>query len=131
MPIVQIISLGAAVEFVLSVGLDAIAAHEHALLVAAHDELSTIEGLTIYGPSVDMKGAIVSFSIEGVSTEDLSHRLDAKGIFTRHGHHCAMVLHDTLGVPATTRASFGMYNTLDEVDYLAKCVKEAVAELKG
>ena len=114
MPIVQIIGLGAAVDFVNSIGYAAIHAHEQAVLIATHERLTQISGLTIHGPSPQHKGSIVSFTIDGISTEDLAFRLDERGVFTRHGHHCAMVLHETLGVPATTRASFGVYNTLDD-----------------
>ncbi len=131
MPIVQIIALGEAIKFVNSVGLDAIGQHEHKLLVQAHEELSKIEGLTIYGPAVENKGAIVSFSIAGVSTEDLAIRLNDAGIFTRHGHHCAMVLHERLGVPATTRASIGMYNTAEDINDLSDAVAAATDQLRS
>ncbi len=130
-PIVQIIGLGAAADWVLSLGLEAIAEHEHRLLVATQDRLAKIPGLTIFGPPVDHKGAIVSFAIDGISTEDLARRLDDRGICTRHGHHCAMVLHERLGVPATTRASFGVYNTLADVDALAEAVSEGIAEIRA
>jgi cysteine desulfurase/selenocysteine lyase len=131
MPIVQIIALGEAIKFVNSVGLDAISQHEHELLIHAHQKLSEIKGLTIHGPTTQHKGAIVSFSITGVSAEDLAIRLNDAGIFTRHGHHCAMVLHDRLGVPATTRASIGMYNTIEDIDDLVSAVVSAVKELRS
>ncbi len=129
MPIVQIIGLGAAIDFVNSIGYSAIHSHEQALLAAAQERLNRIPGLTIYGPPLAEKGAIVSFTIDGISTEDLAHRLDANGIFTRHGHHCAMVLHEKLGVSATTRASFGVYNTRDDVDSLVRAIEDAIAHL--
>ncbi len=130
MPIVQIIGLGAAIDFVNSLGFEAIHAHETQLLRATHERLQAIPGLTIYGPAVERKGAIVSFAIDGVSTEDLALRLDDAGICTRHGHHCTMVLHERLGVAATTRASFGVYNRLDDVDALGAAVEQAVRELR-
>lgn len=130
MPIVQIIGLGAAIDFVRTVGFEAIQRHEHELLVAAHRRLEAIPGLVIHGPSVEHKGAIVSFHIDGVSPEDLALRLDDRGVFTRHGHHCAMVLHRRLGVPATTRASFGMYNDTNHVEALANAIEAAIAELR-
>jgi cysteine desulfurase/selenocysteine lyase len=130
MPIVQIIGLGAAVDFVNSIGYAAIQAHEHALLSATHERLSEIPGLTIYGPALDQKGAIVSFTVDGLSTEDLAYRLDEKGVYTRHGHHCAMVLHEKLGVPATTRATFGVYNTLDDVEALAAAIEFGIEKLR-
>ena len=130
MPIVQIIALGEAIDFVLSVGFDAIAQHEHALLEQTHLELSKIDGLKIHGPALDRKGAIVSFSIDGIATEDLAYRLDQQGVFTRHGNHCAMVLHERLGVPATTRASLGMYNTQDDIATFANAMADAVANIR-
>lgn len=128
-PIVPIVGLGAAVDFVTSVGYEAIEDHEKQLLHAAHQRLGKIPGLTIYGPSIAAKGAIVSFAIDGISTEDIARRLDDHGVFTRHGHHCAMVLHDRLGVPATTRASFGLYNTLDDVQRLGDAIDFAVRDI--
>ena len=131
MPIVPIIGLGAAVDFVESIGYEAIRVHEHKLTDYAHQRLQEISGLNIVGPpDTQKKGAICSFAIDGVAAEDLAHRLDAKGIFTRHGHHCAMVLHDRLGVPATTRASFGLYNTSDDIDALVDVLSSAVNELR-
>jgi len=128
-PIVPIIGLGAAIDFVASVGYEAIHEHEQKLLNAAHDRLNKIPGLTIYGPDQQHKGAIVSFTIDGVSTEDLAVRLDDHGVFTRHGHHCAMVLHERLGIPATTRASFGIYNTLDDINALVSAIESACENL--
>ena len=129
-PIVQIIGLGAAIDFVHSIGWPAIEQLDAALVSHAHRRLDAIDGLTIHGPAPDRKGAIVSFSIDGVAAEDLAFRLDHQGIFTRHGHHCAMVLHERLGVPATTRASFGIYNTVADVDALADAVDRAVREIR-
>ena len=125
MPIVQIIGLGAAVDFIESLGYDAMHQHEAALLTYAHEKLGAIPGLTIYGPPIEHKGAIVSFTIDGLSAEDLSYKLDSKGVFTRHGHHCTMPLHKKLGVPATTRVSFGVYNTTADVDALVDAIDAA------
>lgn len=130
MPIAPIIGLGSAVDFVASVGFDAIHQLEQDLLIAAHQRLESIPGLTIYGPGTHHKGAIVSFTIDGVSTEDLARKLDNHNVFTRHGHHCAMVLHERLGVPATTRASFGIYNTVEDVEKLAIAIEDAIASLR-
>ena len=124
-PIVPIIGLGAAIDFVASIGYEAIHEHERELLAYAHDRLSEIPGLTIYGPDQQNKGAIVSFTIDGISTEDLAMKLDDHGVFTRHGHHCAMVLHERLGIPATTRASFGLYNTPEDINALVAAIKSA------
>ncbi|MFP6691564.1 MAG: aminotransferase class V-fold PLP-dependent enzyme, partial [Pirellulales bacterium] len=128
-PIVQAIALGAAVDYVQSIGFDAIHAHERQLLRSAHQRLESIPGLTIYGPPVERKGAIVSFTISGISAEDLAWRLDRAGVFTRHGHHCTMLLHDWLGIAATTRASFGLYNTMEEVVALEQALRAALHEI--
>lgn len=125
-PIVPIIGLGAAVDFINSIGYEAIHKHEAKLLAAAHNRLSQISNLKIYGPDISQKGAIVSFTVDNVSTEDLAYRLNDQGICTRHGHHCAMVLHERLGVPGTTRASFGVYNTLEDVEALAKAIESSL-----
>jgi len=130
MPIAQIIGLGAAIDFVASVGYDAIHELEQRLTSLAHERLAVVPGLTIYGPELSKKGAIVSFAIDGVSAEDLAYRLDDHGLCTRHGHHCAMVLHERLGVPATTRASFGIYNTEADVEVLGEAVESAAKALR-
>ncbi|MFP6658969.1 MAG: aminotransferase class V-fold PLP-dependent enzyme, partial [Pirellulales bacterium] len=83
----------------------------------------------IYGPPVERKGAIVSFTISGISAEDLAWRLDRDGVFTRHGHHCTMPLHAWLGINATTRASFGLYNTMEDVIALEEALQMAVHDL--
>ena len=127
LPIVQIIGLRAAIDYVQSFGFDAIGRHEQRLLEYAHRQLATVPGLRIYGPAPENKGAIVSFSIDGVSAEDLAFHLDQRGVFTRHGHHCTMPLHDFLGVPSTTRASFALYNTLDDVDALVAAICDATS----
>ncbi len=128
LPIVQIVGLGAAVDFVESIGFDAIQRHEHDLLQYAQRRLHELAGITIYGPSIERKGAIVSFSIDGLPAEDLAWRLDGAGICTRHGHHCTMPLHDWLGVPATTRASFAVYNNRSDADALYEAVLAACRE---
>lgn len=115
LPIVPAIALRAAIEFVESVGFKTMHAHEEQLTQQAHDLLAEIPGIRFYGPLPAKKGAIISFTMDGVAAEDIAHLLDRKGVFVRHGHHCAMPLHDWLGVPATVRASFGIYNTSDDV----------------
>lgn len=119
LPITQAIGLGEAVRFVKQVGLERIAAHEHQLLVAAENALATVPGVRRLGPdSSSGKGAILSFTMEGAAADDVARLLDRKGVFVRHGHHCTMPLHDELGIPASIRASFAMYNTLDDVKAL-------------
>ena len=129
MPIVQAIGLGAAIDFVQSIGFAAIHEHETRLLEYATQKMLAIDGLTIYGPELSQKGGIISFTIDGIACEDLAWRLDAAGVFTRHGHHCTMPLHDLLGIAATTRASFGVYNSTDDIDALVDVLTTARTEL--
>ena len=126
LPIVQAIALGTAIEWMSELGMDAIHAHEQRLLEIATARLSAIPGLTIYGPAVEHKGAIISFRIDGLHPEDLAIVLDRYAVLTRHGNHCTMPLHKALGVSATTRASFAAYNTEDDVEKLATAIEEAL-----
>lgn len=123
LPIGPIVGLGAAIDYVSSIGFEAIHRHEQKLLHKAHRILSDIPGLTILGPDVEHKGSIVSFTIEQLHPHDIADWLDRRGVAVRAGHHCTMPLHDHLGIHASTRASFGMYNTLDEVDVLAEALE--------
>jgi cysteine desulfurase/selenocysteine lyase len=123
--IVEIIGLGAAIDYLEAVGLDAIHAYEQILTAKAHDVLGALNGVTIWGPEVAHKGGIVSFTIDGIHPSDVASVLDLEGIAVRAGHHCAMPLHDCLRIPASTRASFYFYNTLDEVERLGEAVAHA------
>jgi cysteine desulfurase/selenocysteine lyase len=118
LPIAQAISLKSAVDYVQSLGWDAIHQHETTLLRRAHEALSNVPGLRILGPDVAHKGAIVSFVLEGAASQDVAMLLDRKRICVRHGHHCAMPLHEWLGISASVRASFAIYNTPEEIDQL-------------
>ena len=128
-PIVETIGLGAAIDYVESVGIERIAAHEQSLLQRATQRLAAIEGLTIHGTAPG-KAAILSFTLDQAHAHDVGTIVDRKGVAIRVGHHCAMPLMERLGVAATARASFAMYNTLEEVDALAEAV-EAVKEIFG
>lgn len=130
LPIVQAIALGAAIDWVNNLGLDSIHAHEQSLLTAATERLAEVPGMTIYGPAPEHKGAIVTFRIDNLHPEDLAAMLDRRGVFTRHGHHCTMPLHELLGVTATTRASFAAYNTMDDVDALVDAIHFARKKLR-
>lgn len=129
-PIAQAIGLGAAIRYVQTLGLDAIGSHERELLSYAHQILGPLPGMQIYGPDVPHKGAIVSFTVERVHPEDLAQLLDRQGVFVRHGHHCTMPLHAKLGVAATVRASFGCYNTKQDIDALAEGIRFARRKLR-
>jgi len=122
--IVQAIGLGAAVEYMQSIGLDRIAAHEAELLKYATERLGRINSLKIIGNSPD-KAAIVSFEIEGAHAHDISTIIDRSGVAVRAGTHCAQPLLERFGVTSTCRASFGMYNTLEEVDILVEALASA------
>lgn len=116
--IVQAIGLGAALSYIQSVGRDSIAAHETALRDYATRRLSEINSLRIIGTTKN-KGSIVSFVMENAHPHDIATVIDRAGVAVRAGHHCAQPVMERFGVGATTRASFGMYNTLEEVDRLA------------
>ncbi|TWP51959.1 cysteine desulfurase [Lentzea tibetensis] len=122
----QAVGLGAAVDYLRVVGMERIAAHEHVLTAAALEGLGAVPGVRIIGPtSTENRGGAVSFVIDGVHPHDAGQVLDSLGIAVRVGHHCAWPLHRALGVPASVRASFYLYNSLDEVDALVSGVREA------
>lgn len=111
------VGLGAAVDYLERVGLEAVAAHEHELLDYATEALARVPGLKILGTARE-KAAVISFTLEGVHPHDVGTILDRQGIAVRTGHHCAQPVMERFGVAATTRASFAMYNTREEVDAL-------------
>ncbi len=122
--IVQAIGLGAALNYMMQVGRDRIAAHEEQLKVYAHQRLADLNWLKVYGHARE-KGAIVSFTMDGLHPHDISTIIDRSGVAVRAGHHCAQPLMERLGVTATCRASFAMYNTRAEVDALAEALIKA------
>lgn len=117
-PIIEAIGLGAAVDYLTALGQEAVAAHEAGLLAYATERLSDIEGLTIIGRARE-KASIVSFVMDDAHPHDIGTIIDRAGVAVRAGHHCAQPLMDRFGVSATARASFGVYNTREEVDALA------------
>lgn len=122
----QAVALGAAVDYLTAVGMDRIAAHEHTLTEAALRGLGEIPGVRIVGPlDTADRGGAVSFDVEGIHAHDVGQVLDSLGIAVRVGHHCAWPLHQRMNVAATVRASFYLYNTLDEVDAVVDAVREA------
>ena len=128
-PIAQAIGLGVALEYVSSIGLEGIAAHEIDLLTHATQQLSSIDGLRIIGTAPG-KTSVISFTMDCAHPHDISTIIDRAGVSVRAGHHCAQPLMERMGVPATTRASFGMYNTRDEADTLVAAL-DSVRELFG
>lgn len=122
----QVVGLGAAVQFLNEIGMDNIAAHEHALVEYALEQLQTIPGLSIFGPTTaEQRGSAVSFAVEGIHPHDLGQVLDDQGICIRVGHHCAWPIHRAKGVQASARASFYLYNTSEEIDRLVAAIKHA------
>jgi cysteine desulfurase/selenocysteine lyase len=123
-PIVQAIGLGAAIDYVTSIGRGRIRAHEAALSTYAHERLRAINSLRLFGAARD-KGAIVSFEMRGAHPHDIATIIDRSGVAVRAGTHCVMPLLARLGVSATCRASFALYNTNAEVDILAQALIKA------
>jgi cysteine desulfurase/selenocysteine lyase len=125
MPIAQSVGLGAAVDYLTGLGMDAIAAHEREITGYALERLHDVPGLTIIGPDTPVdRGGAVSFSLAGIHPHDVAQVLDSLGIAVRAGHHCAKPVCDRFGIPATTRASFYLYTTRDEVDALVRGLDE-------
>ena len=123
------LGLEAALRYVQQTGLDNIFKHEDRLLKYATEKLETVDGIRIVGHAKE-KAAVLSFLINGIHPFDLGTLLDQMGVAVRTGHHCAQPLMDFYGIPGTVRASFGMYNTLEEVDIFVDAVKKAVAMLR-
>ena len=120
--IAQAIGLGAAVDYILAIGMDRIAAHEQDLLGYTTQKLTSIPGLKIYG-TAPSKAAVISFSMENAHPHDIATIIDRGGVACRAGHHCAQPLMDRMGVTAMTRASFGLYNTRADADALVEALE--------
>jgi cysteine desulfurase/selenocysteine lyase len=119
--IAEAVGLGAAVDYLSALGMDAIRAHEKELTAYALERLAEMPGLTIFGPAdVEVRGGVAAFALNGIHPHDAATILDSEAIAVRAGHHCAMPLHKKLAVPATTRASFYIYNTPEETDRLVE-----------
>jgi cysteine desulfurase/selenocysteine lyase len=116
--IAEAVGFGIATDYLLSVGMDAIAEHEHQITEYTLDRLEEIPGVKLFGPTADKKGGVAAFTLEGVHPHDVAQILDRDGVAVRAGHHCAQPLHERFGLPATSRASFYLYSTKAEVDKL-------------
>ena len=117
------IGLGAALEYLHTLDWEAVIRHEHALICSAADRLSEIEGVRIIGTAKE-KAGVVSFVMDGIHPHDIGTILDQEGIAIRTGHHCAQPVMDRFGIPATARASFAFYNTVDEIDMLVQGIQK-------
>jgi cysteine desulfurase/selenocysteine lyase len=112
------IGLGAAVDFLNEIGMGTVQAHEKQIIDYALERLAEVPGVRVYGPDASQRGAVASFTLDGTHPHDVAQILDDRGIAVRAGHHCAMPIHEKFGIPATTRASFYLYNNQAEVDRL-------------
>jgi cysteine desulfurase / selenocysteine lyase len=127
--IAGVIGLSAAIDYVTDVGIDAIGAHEHELLGYATGKVGELEGVRLVGTARE-KAAVLSFVMDGIHPHDIGTILDQEGIAVRTGHHCAQPVMDRFGIPATVRASFGLYNTREEIDALVAGIQK-VQEILG
>ena len=126
--IADVVAFGPALDYLSDLGMDAVRAHELETVAYALDRLQSIEGLTLYGPAdPTQRGGVAAFNYLDIHPHDLSTILDGRGVAIRAGHHCAQPLMRRLGVPATARASFYLYNRVDEVDALVDSLREAAA----
>ncbi len=123
--IAEVIGLGAAVDYLDGLGMDAVRAHELEITEYAYESLSDLDGLTLYGPPPSRRAGVISFSLAGIHPHDLATIADRDQVCLRAGHHCAMPLMTRLGVAATARASFYVYTQKEEVDRLVSSIKEA------
>ncbi|MDP1546440.1 MAG: cysteine desulfurase [Anaerolineales bacterium] len=128
--IAEAVGFGAAVDYLSAIGMERIAAYEHEITEYALDRLEEVPGVKLFGPSADKKGGVAAFTLDGVHPHDVAQILDQDGIAVRAGHHCAQPLHEKFGIPATSRASFYLYNTKDEVDMLVNGIYK-VKEMFG
>ena len=117
--IAEAVGLGAAVDYLERFGMDAVWEHSRDVVGYAVERLRNVEGLEVHGPSdLARRGSVISFAIDGIHPHDVAEILGREGVCVRAGHHCAQVLMQRLGVPATTRASFAVHSTHDDVDRL-------------
>jgi cysteine desulfurase/selenocysteine lyase len=124
-PIAQAIGLGAAITYLAGLDATALRTHERDLTEHAHRRLAELSGVRILGPAPEHKGGILGLDVEGVHPHDLAQLLDRHGVAIRAGHHCAMPLHERLGIVASARASLALYNTRDDIDRLAEAITAA------
>lgn len=119
-PIAQAVGFGAAVDYLNSLGMSAIRQHEQEMIARALEQLEEVPGVRVFGPDAEHKGGVAAFTFTDAHPHDVAQILDSRGVAVRAGHHCAMPLHEKLGLPATTRASFYLYNSPEEIDSLVE-----------
>ena len=123
--IAEVIGLGAAVDYLDGLGMDAVRAHELEITEYAYEAMSEVDGLTVYGPPPSRRAGVISFSLDGIHPHDLATIADRDQVCLRAGHHCAMPLMTRLGLAATARASFYVYTLKSDVDRLVSSIQEA------
>jgi cysteine desulfurase / selenocysteine lyase len=125
-PIAEAVGLGAAIDYLAELGMDRVRAHERDLTAYGLERMAEIEGLRVFGPTdPDRRGGVISFELEGIHPHDLAELCDRQGVCIRAGHHCAQPLMREMGVPATARASFHVYNSRADVDSLVEALQGA------
>jgi len=127
MAIAEAVGLGAAVRYLEALGMDAVFAHDRELATLTLERLADVPGLRLLGPPAARRGGVVAFTLEGVHPHDIATVLDQGGVCVRAGHHCAMPLHEHLGIPASTRASFHCYSCPEDIDALVAGLHRARA----
>ncbi len=123
--IAEAVGLGAAIDYLSAAGMESVLAHEQELAAYALERLEETPGVRVIGPPAGERCGVVAFTVESIHPHDLAQVLDMEGVAIRAGHHCAQPLHERLGLMATARASFYLYNTLDEVDRLVEGIHKA------
>ena len=124
--IAEVVGFGAAIDYLEAIGMDKIAQHEKDIIQYALKSLTAIDGLEILGEKQGNRGGVVSFTLEGIHPHDIAQILDQDGVAIRAGHHCAMPLHDRYNIPASSRASFYIYSTFEEVDILVRAIQKTI-----
>lgn len=122
--IAEAVGLNAAIDYINELGIDNIYQHEKELVAYAYDKMSEIEGIEIYGPGKDKRAGLITFNLQGVHPHDLATALDSEGIAVRAGHHCAQPLMKWCGASSTARASFYIYNTIEEIDQFIESLEK-------
>ncbi len=131
-PIAQAVGLGAAADYLTALGMENVAAHEQAITAYALERMREIDGLAIVGPAEPVqRGGAISFTVDGVHPHDVAQLLDSRGVAVRAGHHCAKPAHQRFGVQSTTRASFYLYTTTDEIDALVEGIRHTQSYFGG
>jgi cysteine desulfurase/selenocysteine lyase len=125
--IAEAVGFGAAVDYLQQIGMERVEQHEQAVISYALERLEEIPGVKIFGPAAKHRGGVVAFLLDDLHAHDISQILDMSGIAVRAGHHCAQPLHDKFGITSTARASFYLYNSMEEVDRLVEGIYKVKA----